>query len=88
MKDSLKGKKVNVRGKVVKFASQIMEKNWIHIRDGTGKEGSNDLTATSAETVNVGDVVLVSGEIAYNKDFGAGYVYPVIIEDASITVEK
>ena len=88
MKDSLKGKKVNVRGKVVKFASQIMGKNWIHIRDGTGKEGSNDLTVTSTEIANVGDVVLVSGEIAYNKDFGAGYVYPVIIEDASVTVEK
>lgn len=40
------------------------------------------------EMVNVGDVVLVSGKIAYNKDFGAGYVYPVIIEDAAITVEK
>jgi hypothetical protein len=88
MKDSLKGKTVTVRGKVVKFASQIMGKNWIHIQDGTGKEGTNDLTVTSAAIVNVGDVVLVSGKIAYDKNFGAGYVYPVIIEDASITVEK
>jgi hypothetical protein len=88
MKESLKGKTVTFRGKVVKFASQIMGKNWIHIQDGTGKEGTNDVTVTSTEMVNVGDVVLVSGKITYNKDFGAGYVYPVIIEDVSITVEK
>jgi len=88
MKESLKGKKVTLRGKVVKFASQIMGKNWIHIQDGTGKEGTDDLTVTSTEMASVGDVVLVSGKIAYNKDFGAGYLYPVIIEDASVTVEK
>ncbi len=87
MKESLKGKEVTLRGKVVKFASKIMGKNWIHIQDGTGQEGTNDLTVTSTEMVSVGDVVLVSGKIAYNKDFGAGYVYPVIIEDAAIAVE-
>jgi hypothetical protein len=88
LQQSLKGKTVTLRGKVVKFTSQIMGKNWIHIQDGTGLEGTNDLTVTSTEMVKVGEVVLVSGKIAYNKDFGAGYLYPVIIEDASFTVEK
>ena len=88
MKDSLEGKIVRVRGKVVKFIPRIMGRNWLHIQDGTGKQGSDDLTVTSTDTANPGDVVLVSGKIAYNKDFGAGYLYPVIIEDASITVEK
>ena len=87
LKDSLKGKTITIRGKVVKFTSQIMGKNWLHIQDGTGKEGSDDLTVTSTGTAKPGDVVLVSGKIAYDKDFGAGYVYPVIIEEASITVE-
>lgn len=87
MKDSLEGKIVTVRGKVVKFTARIMGKNWIHIRDGTGNQGSDDLTVTSTDSVNVGDLVLVSGKIAYNRNFGAGYVYPVIIEDASIIVE-
>jgi hypothetical protein len=87
LKDTLGGKIIYVRGKVVKFTPKIMGKNWIHIRDGTGEEGGNDLTVTSQANVKVGDLVLVSGKISYNKDFGAGYVYAVIIEDASITVE-
>lgn len=86
-KDSLAGKTVRVRGRVVKFTPRIMETNWIHLQDGTGEKGSNDLTVTSKETVKVGDLVLVSGKIAYNRNFGAGYIYPVIIEDAAVTVE-
>jgi hypothetical protein len=87
MKDTLNGKTVNVRGRVVKFTPRIMGKNWIHIRDGSGKEGSNDLTVTTKNTASVGDLVLVSGKIAYDINFGAGYVYKVIIREASVTVE-
>ena len=87
-KNSLTGKRVAVRGKVVKFSTGIMKRNWVHIRDGSGKAGSNDLTVTSKDTVQVGDVILVNGTIAYNKDFGAGYLFPVIIEDASLTIEQ
>jgi hypothetical protein len=86
-KDSLAGKNVTVRGKVVKFTAKIMGRNWVHIRDGSGEEGSNDLTVTTKDTAAVGDLVLVTGKIAYDKDFGAGYVYKVIIEDASVIVE-
>ena len=86
-KDSLLGTVVNVRGKVVKFSSQIMGKNWAHIQDGTGSSGTNDLTVTTADTTRVGDTVLVSGKITLNKDFGAGYKYALILEDARVTVE-
>lgn len=87
-KDSLAGKEITVRGKVVKFSAKIMGRNWIHIRDGSGGTGSNDLTVTAKDImVQVGDVVLVTGKIDYNKNFGAGYLFPVIIEDASVTVE-
>lgn len=88
MRDSLEGKIVHVRGKVIKFIPKIMGKNWIHIQDGTGKEGMDDLTVTSTDNAKPGEVVLISGKIAYNKDFGAGYVYPVIIEDASIIIDQ
>jgi hypothetical protein len=64
-----------------------MGKNWLHIRDGTGSEGSNDLVVTTAAEVKVGDTVLVSGAVSLNKDFGAGYKYAVIIEDAKLAVE-
>ena len=79
------GKKVMVRGEVIKFSPEIMGKNWIHIQDGTkDAEGNYDLTITTNGTVNPGDVVTFEGVVAVDKDFGAGYFYPVIIEEAEI----
>jgi hypothetical protein len=83
---ALKEKAVTVRGKIVKFNAGIMGRNWLHIRDGSGAAGKdNDLTVTTADSAAVGDVVLVKGKVAVDKDFGAGYSYPVIIEEAKLT---
>ena len=86
-KKQLSGKKVTVRSKVVKFSAEIMGKNWIHLNDGTVKEGGEDLTITTKAEAKVGDTVLVRGVVVTEKDFGSGYHYAVIIEDAQITVE-
>jgi hypothetical protein len=86
-KDSLAGKEVTVRGKVVKFSPSIMGTNWIHLQDGTGGEGTNDLTVTTDAKVAVGDTVLVKGVLAINKDFGYGYKYAIIVENSDVTVE-
>ena len=87
-KDQLAGQPVVIRGKVVKSNPGIMGKNWLHVRDGSGAEGTNDITVTTAGDVpNVGDTVLVRGPVTLNKDFGMGYQYDVIIEDAEVTVE-
>lgn len=85
-RDALSGKTVTVRGKVVKYNAQIMGVNWLHIQDGSGtaKDQTNDLTVTSSDTVQVGDVVTVTGTLATKKDFGAGYAYDVMVEKASI----
>ncbi|RMF42184.1 MAG: hypothetical protein D6751_12440, partial [Deltaproteobacteria bacterium] len=85
--DSLNGKKVSVRGKVVKVNENIMGKNWLHIQDGTGADGTNDLTVTTAATAKVGDTVVVSGTLVADKDFGYGYKYALIIEDAEVKAE-
>lgn len=86
-KAALKDKGVTIRGKVVKYNAGIMGKNWLHLRDGTGKaeKSDNDITVTSQDVANVGDVVTVKGTVRADKDFGAGYAYPVIVEDAKIT---
>lgn len=88
-KDELAGKAVTLRGKVVKFSPQIMGKNWLHIQDGTGDAGAatNDLTVTTAATAQVGDTVMVTGNLTLDKDFGYGYKYNVIVEDAQIVIE-
>lgn len=83
-KDALNGKPVVVRGKVVKFNAGIMGRNWIHIQDGSGAAGTNDLTVTTAATATVGDVITASGTLATNRDFGGGYSYAVIVEDAAV----
>jgi hypothetical protein len=84
---SLDKKTAVVKGKVVKVSKAIMGKNWIHIQDGTGNpgKGTNDLVATTAtDTVAVGDTVTAKGTIYKDKDFGAGYRYDVIMEEATI----
>jgi len=86
-KKDLTGKEVIVRGKVVKFTANIMDANWIHLRDGSGSEGSNDLTVTTAATVSVGDVVTAKGVLTADRDFGLGYQYEILLEDAVVTVE-
>jgi hypothetical protein len=83
-KDKLKNKVINVRAKVVKFTPRIMGKNWIHVQDGSGAAGTNDLTITSKETVMVGDVIHIEGTLITNKDFGAGYSYKALLENGKI----
>lgn len=85
--EALAGKPVSIRGKVVKYNADIMGKNWLHLQDGTGAEGTNDLTVTTAGTAKVGDTVVVSGQLVTDKDFGYGYKYSVLIEDAKIVIE-
>jgi len=86
-KNSLNGKKVTVRGKVVKISENIMNRHWIHIQDGTESDGNFDLTVTTDMPLDfrVGDVVTFSGILAADKDFGAGYKYAAIVEGASWT---
>jgi hypothetical protein len=86
-KADLKDKMVILRGKVVKFNPEIMGKNWLHVQDGTGEKGTNDITVTSAASAKVGDTVLVKGKLSLDRDFGFGYKYALIIEDAEVTVE-
>lgn len=87
-KAQLGGKQVQFKGKVVKVNNGIMNKNFLHIQDGTGAKGNNDVTVTSTQTAALGDQVTITGKVALNKDFGAGYIYPLIIEDAAISPDK
>jgi hypothetical protein len=76
-----------VRGRVVKFTAEVMGKNWLHLQDGTGSAGTNDLTVSTSGAAAVGNMVLVRGKLGTDKDLGFGYHYDVIIEDATVAVE-
>ena len=88
-KDALANQQVTLRGKVVKVNAGVMNMDWLHVRDGSGAEGTNDLTitTTSQPRANVGDTVLVTGTVTTNKDYGMGYQYPVLVEKADVKVE-
>jgi hypothetical protein len=88
-RELLNKKTARVRAKVVKVSEGIMGKNWIHLQDGTGDAAkrTNDLIATTAMDVTspaVGAVVTVSGTVYKDKDFGSGYKYAAIIEEAKV----
>ena len=83
-KSSYSGKVVKVKGLVTKFSPEILETNWIHIQDGTEHEGYFDLTITSKENINPGDITVFEGRIVLDKDLGYGYFFEILMEDAGI----
>lgn len=87
-KAALAGQTISAKGKVVKVNNGVMGRNFLHLQDGTGDASSNDLVVTSKQTAKIGDEVTISGVVAVNRDFGSGYAYPLLIEEASITPTK
>ena len=83
---SLNNKSVELHAKVVKVNNGIMGKNWLHLRDGTGnaEDGSNDILVTTNAQTTVGSTVTAVGTVHTNKDFGSGYAYKVLVEDAKL----
>ena len=86
-RDALSGQVVRVRGRVVKANPNIFGTNWYHLRDGTGGDGTNDLTVTSDDVVEVGQIVVIEGPLTVDKDLGFGYQYDAIVEGAAVTAE-
>lgn len=82
--DELQGRSVRVRGKVVKITANVLGTNWLRIRDSST---ADDLVITTDEAFALDDIVLAEGTIELNKDLGQGYVLPVVLEGATISVE-
>jgi len=84
--EELNSKTVRIQGKVVKFSPNIMGKHWVHLQDGTGNpmKNTHDLVVTTGEPVEVNSTITMEGVVAADKDFGAGYKYAVIVEEASV----
>ncbi|NJN26024.1 MAG: hypothetical protein HC819_08660 [Cyclobacteriaceae bacterium] len=77
-------KKIKVKGVVTKYNPDIMQKNWVHLQDGTGDEQGFDLTITTLDRVEVGSIATFEGVLVLNKDFGHGYKYDLLLENASL----
>ena len=81
-KENYNNKIISVKGEVTKINPAILNKNWVHLQDGSSYNNDFDLTITTQNELTVGDIVTLKGTLITNKDFGAGYTYSVIIEDA------
>lgn len=88
-KSALAGKTVRVRAVIVKSTPDVMGKTFAHVRDGSGSEASRDfdLTITTQEKPQLRQTVLLEGKLELDVDLGAGYKYPVILQDAHIVNE-
>ena len=86
MREALSGKRVRLRATVVKATYDVLGKTFIHLRDSTGDSSSstNDLAVTTALRPNKGDTLLLEGTLAVNKDFGSGYHFDALLEDAEV----
>ena len=85
-REALKGKLIKVRGRVVKVSQAIMNRNWVHLKDGTGEKGSDKIVFRSEDQVaQVGSIVTAEGRLETERDFGYGYRYEVLVEDASFS---
>jgi hypothetical protein len=87
-RDKLSGKTVRIHGTVVKSTPGVLGKTYLHLRDGSGDPGAgtNDVTVTTTETPKVGDVVTVEGTVVLDRDIGAGYKFPTLVDDAKVLV--
>ncbi len=76
------GKTVQITGKCVKINPNIMQRNWIHLQDGSRDD--YDLVVTSNTFVPEGKVVTIQALVSLNRDFGAGYRYDLILENGTV----
>lgn len=83
----LDNKDIILKGEVVKVTPRIMNKNWLHIQDGTGspEKGDNDMVVTTMDLPSVGDTVTIKGVLFSDKDFGSGYKYNAIVEFGQVS---
>lgn len=84
-RESLAEQQVTVEGEVVKVNNGIMNRNFIHLEDGSGEGDTARLIVTSQDTAEVGDVIEAAGTVVLDTDFGMGYFYPTLVEESSLT---
>lgn len=87
---ALSGKKVRVRGTVVRVTENVMGTNFVHLRDGSGSaEAENhDLVLKVAESPpSAGQEALFEGTAQSDVNLGADYSYKVLVADAVVIVK-
>ena len=80
----LAGKQITVTGKVIKVNNGVMRRIFIHVQDGSGSGDTANLIFTSQQTAVVGDKITATGTVVLDTDFGMGYFYATLVEEATL----
>lgn len=80
--EKYEGHSVEVSGTCVKVNPNIMDRNWIHLQDGT--QDDFDLVVTANAPVSEGSTITIRAVVALNRDFGSGYSYDLILENGTL----
>jgi hypothetical protein len=82
------GKVVKLRGRAVKVTSGLVGGlHWVHLQDGSGGPGTNDIIVTTSSPVTVGDTIAVEGTLVLNKELGPSMKFEALVHNAKVTVE-
>jgi len=81
----LGNKQVSITGTVIKVNNGIMRRNFVHVQDGSGSGEQDRVIFTSQQTAKVGDKVTATGMVKLDTDFGMGYFYPTLVEEATFS---
>jgi hypothetical protein len=76
------GQTIQIDGVCTKINAGIMDRNWIHIKDGS--KDDFDLVITSDAFIPEGALFTIKAVVVLNKDFGAGYKYDLILENGTL----
>lgn len=76
------GQKIKVKGTCIKTNPNIMNRNWIHLQDGSADD--YDLVVTTQAQIHPGETVKMEALVSVEKDFGSGYFYKLILEDGKM----
>lgn len=71
---------IEISGICTKVNANIMDRNWIHLK--SNRDDAQGVVATSSHSPLAGESITLKAIVRLDKDFGAGYVYPILLEDA------
>ncbi|WP_210394663.1 hypothetical protein [Motiliproteus sediminis] len=80
----LAGQQISVTGKVIKVNNGVMRRNFVHVQDDSANATYDRVIFTSQDSTEVGDTVTATGTVKLDTDFGMGYFYPTLVEQASV----
>lgn len=87
-REELAWREVAVRGLVTGRTLRALGRNWLQIEDGSGEQIRLPLLVSTQAAPPLGELVRAQGMLHIHEDVGAGVVHPVLLAEATVTVDN